>query len=51
MRMRRQAIAEGEKLIVLEQRLEEHFRTAPVTEDMPRELLSEIAASQQRLRN
>jgi hypothetical protein len=48
--MRRQAIAEGEKLIVLEHRLEEHFRTAAITEDMLRELLSEIAASQQRLR-
>jgi len=48
--MRSQAIAEGEKLIVLEQRLEEHFRTAAITEDMLRELLSEIAASQQRLR-
>jgi hypothetical protein len=48
--MRTQAIAEGEKLIALEQRLEERFRTAAITEDMLRELLGEIAASQQRLR-
>ena len=48
--MQADAIAEGNRLIALEQRLEAHFHNATITETMLRELLTDIADSRQKLR-
>jgi len=48
--MRTKAIAEGERLIGLEQALEDKFRTGTVSDDELRRALSEIADSRARLR-
>jgi hypothetical protein len=45
-----QAIAEGERLIELEQKLEERFRSGAMTDAALRHLLTDIAVSQQKLR-
>lgn len=49
-RMRARAKAEGERLIVLEERLEEHFRERTISDGVLRELLSKIAAVRAELR-